>query len=219
MKTLTTILLFCLMVSASNAQQQVETKSVLLDDFISFIAENYRLSSNDNLEDSDDDSEEDDNSEKQANNIVFLIETTKTNPSQEDVISLKQAFRFLSKRLTESDDISIVAYSGMNGLVLEKTTPSETKKILNALDDLKGQIDKNCRDGIAFAYDYINKSYEKQSINTVVMIRNPLASNSTQNTKVSSINYEQDKSKTGNGTAIVLTAITLLPELIAVIKD
>lgn len=215
MKTLTITLAFSLLFLNGFAQdQQIETQSVLLDDFVSFIAENYKIPDIN----SEEDLEEEETAEPISQNIVFLIETTKRNPSQEDIISLKQAFRFLSKRLTDVDKISIVAYSGLNGLVLEKTAATETKKTLHALNDIKGQIDKSCRDGIAFAYELMNKSIEPEYRNSVVMIRNPEAANQSYNTSVATTSQDSIKSK-GNGTAIVLTAITLLPELIAVIKD
>lgn len=215
MKALTIILVFSLFhFNGYTQNQQVETKSVLLEDFISFIAENYKT----DAPVIDDDLDEEEASKPISNNIVFLIETTTKNPSQDDIISLKQAFRFLSKRLNENDKISIIAYSGMNGLVLEKTAPTDTKKTLYALNDIKSQIDKDCRDGIAFAYNYINKSFESDSNNSVVMIRNPKAANQSYNASVATVSQDSVKSK-GNGTAIVLTAITLLPELIAVIKD
>lgn len=215
MKALTIILVISLFpLKGFTQEQQVETKSVLLDDFISFIAENYELPSMKSEEDLD----EEEDVELIPHNIVFLIETTNKNPSQEDIISLKQAFRFLAKRLSKNDHVSIIAYSGMNGLVLDKTDPTDTKKTLYALDDIKGQIDKSCRDGIAFAYEYLKKSFESDSNNSVVMIRNPNAANQHYKSSATSMSQDNIKPK-GNGTAIVLTAITLLPELIAVIKD
>jgi len=207
MKALSTILLFLLMTSHSYSQgKKIQTKSVLLDDFVSFIAENYSLS---NLDEDEDD---------ETNNITFLIETLRRNPSQEDIISLKQSFRFLSKRLSESDNVSIVAYSSINGLVLAKTSPRNIKKILYALDNFNAQIDKECHDGITYAYEYAENIYEGVSNNTVVMIRNPnpkgyAPSNLTTNTM-----QEENKPKKA-GSAIILTAITLLPEIISVIKD
>lgn len=213
MRTLTTILLFVFVMHNSLAQEKnIETKSVLLDDFISFIAENYSLS------EYDDDEEDEDVIE--ARNITFLIETPRRRQSQEDIMSLKQSFRFLSKRLSETDNISIVAYSGLNGLVLPKTSSKSIKKVLYALDNFKAQIDKECQDGITYAYEYANKIHEDLADNSVVMVRNPnpnpvdyVSTNTT-----TSIVEDSNKPKK-NGGAIILTAITLLPEIIAVIKD
>ena len=214
MKTITTLLLFVFIINSSLAQEKnLETKSVLLEDLISFIAKNYSLE--------DENTEEDiDNEEILFRNITFLIEAPRRRMSQEDIISLKQSFRFLSKRLSESDNISIVAYSGLNGLVLPKTSSKSIKKVLYALDNFKAQIDKECEDGITYAYEYANKIHEDLAHNYVVMVRNPNPNpisyvSTTEATNTVDMN---NNTKKNNG-AIILTAITLLPEIIAVIKD
>ena len=214
MKTITTLLLFVFVINSSLAQEKnLETKSVLLEDLISFIAKNYSLE--------DENTEEDiDNEEILFRNITFLIEAPRRRMSQEDIISLKQSFRFLSKRLSESDNISIVAYSGLNGLVLPKTSSKSIKKVLYALDNFKAQIDKECEDGITYAYEYANKIHEDLAHNYVVMVRNPIPNpiSSVSTTEATNTVDMNNNTKKNNG-AIILTAITLLPEIIAVIKD
>lgn len=214
MKTITTLLLFVFIINSSLAQEKnLETKSVLLEDLISFIAKNYSLE--------DENTEEDiDNEEILFRNITFLIEAPRRRMSQEDIISLKQSFRFLSKRLSESDNISIVAYSGLNGLVLPKTSSKSIKKVLYALDNFKAQIDKECEDGITYAYEYANKIHEDLAHNYVVMVRNPIPNpiSSVSTTEATNTVDMNNNTKKNNG-AIILTAITLLPEIIAVIKD
>ena len=190
MRALTTILLFVFVIQNGLSQEkQIDTKSVILDDFVSFIAENYSLSKNDDEDKTEEEEEED------INNITFLIETTRKNPSQEDIISLKQSFRFLSKRLSDTDNISIVAYSGMNGLVLAKTSAKNIKKVLNALDNFKAQIDKECRDGIAYASEYANKTHDDLATNTVVMVRNPNPSTDSYTSTNMTSNFTQEESK------------------------
>ena len=103
---------------------------------------------------------------------------------------------------------------------MPKTSSKSIKKVLYALDNFKAQIDKECEDGITYAYEYADKIYEELANNYVVMVRNPnpnpinyVSTNETSNT-VNKVN----NAKKNNG-AIILTAITLLPEIIAVIKD
>ncbi|WP_250436802.1 vWA domain-containing protein [Hanstruepera flava] len=213
MRTLITILLVAFTIHTSLSQEKsIETKSVLLNDFVSFIAENYSIS---NIEE-----ETDEDEEVKPKSITFLIETPRRNLSHEDIISLKQSFRFLSKRLSETDNISIVAYSGINGLVLAKTSPKSIKEILYALDNFKRQIDKECQDGITYAYEYANKTHDDLAENYVVMVRNPNPNYKNYKSVNSTSNLTQDEPNSKkNGGAIILTAITLLPEIIAVIKD
>ena len=205
---ITLVLIFLVIHNSFTQEKQIETQSVLLDDLVLFIADNYSLS----------DSETDDDIETETKNITFLIETPRRNPSQEDVISLKQSFRFLSKRLSESDRVSIVAYSGMNGLVLAQTSPRDIKKILYTLDNFDAQIDKECRDGIAYAYEYADKNHQEFATNAVVMIRNPNPAGYASANQATNFIQEDNKPKK-SGSAIIIAAITLLPEIISVIKD
>ncbi|WP_191859434.1 vWA domain-containing protein [Hanstruepera ponticola] len=207
MKSLATMVFLFVLANNFAQQKNIETKSVLLNDFISFIADNYSVSNLDATE-----------TPKKINNLVFLIESNRNNPSQEAIITLKQSFRFLSKRLSDNDQISLIAYSGLNGLFLSQSSSKQLKKILNALDDIKSHVEKDCQDGISRGYEYSNEIYDPSANNIVIMIRNPNSSNYTENDISTTHNYPENKTKKGGG-AIVLTAITLLPELIAVIKD
>jgi hypothetical protein len=206
MKTLITILFAITIFTTSNAQNQViETQSVALDDFITFIAENYPMPA--------------ENNNNLSRNITFLIQTKRKNLSNETAIILKQAFKFLSKRLNEDDQISIVAYSGINGLVLDKTSPDDIKKIFFVLNDFKSNVNKIKSDGIAFAYEYANNSYEEDMLNSVVMIRNPHPTNSVIASSITPEEVNDTVAPQKNNSILLLTAITLLPELISIIKD
>jgi len=217
MKKVIHLLVFLLVFIDAKAQN-LETKSVSLDNFISFIADNFPLEST-NKEDKNEDKNED---KITGHQIVFLLETTKKNFSSEDEIILKQAFKFLSNRLTEDDTISIVLYSGQNGLLLDSESPKEIKKVLHALNNVKDNLIENYDDGISQAYNFANNNFDEEVNNTVIMVRNPDAK---EEVKTKSLNndtvtqLEAKTSKNKNGSLVWLTAISLLPELIQVIKD
>jgi hypothetical protein len=135
--------------------------------------------------------------------------------SIEDKVILKQAFKLLSKRLSENDLISIITYSGINGIALNQTEPYNLKRILHTIDNFKSSIKEIYPDGIELAYDYAEENFNEEAINTVVMIRNSNILAQNYNTSVLTAQSQQ-KSKNN---AVLLTAITLLPELIAIIKN
>lgn len=98
MKALTTFILTVFIAMSSIAQEKnIITKSVSLDNLITFIVDNY-ATQNENLE-------------FDFQNITFLIQVPETSLSIEDKVILKQAFKILSNRLTEDDLISIITYS------------------------------------------------------------------------------------------------------------
>src|SRR5687767_15943002 len=66
-------------------------------------------------------------------NLVFLIDVSGSMDEPNKLPLLKSSFKMLVEQLRAQDHISIVVYAGAAGLVLEPTSGSEKKKILNAL--------------------------------------------------------------------------------------
>lgn len=177
----------------------IETKSVSIDNLISFIVDTIDRKTED--------------SESLTNNITFLLQTPVNDLITEDKVILNQAFKLVSKRLTKDDNISIVTYSGFNGIALKQTSPKNLKSILYTLENLKPSVKEFHEDGIELAYAYAKESFMEDSINTVIMIRNPKASNEEL---VTGQNEIAPKKKNN---VVLITAMALLPEIISVIKD
>ena len=198
MKNQITLVLACLLFCVANAQDMViETKSVSIENIISYVIENMDMNS-----------EQDSLSFK---NITFLIQSAPNGLAIEDKVILKQTFKLISKRLSEDDSITIISYSGINGVVLEKTSPKALKKIMHALENYKSSIKELHSDGIQLAYTYAQENFEEDTSSTVVMIRNPKASSASYIQ-----NAEAPKKKSNT---VLITAIGLLPEIISLIKD
>jgi hypothetical protein len=198
MKNQITLTLVCLLSYAVSGQEMaIETKSVAIENVISYVIENIdRSSQGDSLS---------------IKNITFLVQSSPNGLSIEDKVILKQTFKLVSKRLSENDHVSIIAYSGINGVSLKKTSPKELKKIMYALENFKSSIKELHIDGIELAYAYAKENFEENAINTVVMIRNPNA--------VNAINTQNSVVPKKRNNTILITAIALLPEIISVIKD
>jgi hypothetical protein len=205
MKEVATLLFLLLFIALGNAQEiKIKTESVSLENLIPFIAENYSSQESATL-----------------HNITFLIQVGNTGISNDDKVILKQAFKLLSKRLTKNDLISIIGYSGINGLALEQASPKKTKPILHTINNFMSSINEFHKDGIELAYTYAKQNYSEGAVNTIIMIRNPNASSGAvvnQITESESIPTETLAPKSKNN-AVLLTAITLLPEIISIIKD
>jgi secreted protein with Ig-like and vWFA domain len=197
------ILILALFVNATSSAQEknIETQSVSIENLITFIVENYDTATEDEVQ--------------ELKNISFLLQVSNVNQSVEAAVILKQAFKLLSKRLNEDDRISIITYSGINGVALGQTSPKELKKLLYTIDNLGSSVKEFHEDGIELAYEYTKENFIEESINSVVMIRNPNISREVSSNLVTQTT-EAPKKKSN---AVLLTAITLLPEIIAVIKN
>ncbi|RZN82911.1 MAG: hypothetical protein EVB11_06985 [Winogradskyella sp.] len=187
-------------VQLNSQERRVETESVTLENLFTFIVDHF---------------EEDGNPQ----NITFLLKTHKGDFSDEDKFILKQTFKLLSKRLSKDDYVSIATYNDYSGIALTKTPPSDLKKILYTIEYPRESINAFAKDGIELAYTYAKNNYEEDYDNKVVMIRLPERKgsiNSMQNSVTANIAPTKQK---GNGAAVVLSALALLPEIIQVIKN
>ena len=202
MKTL--ILTICTILAIPNCSAQeknIQTYSVTLDQLIGFVVETYKVDK-DNSED--------------PHNVVFLLQFNGQTLTSEEAVLLKQAFKILAGRLSEDTLISIATYSGVNGIALQQTPSTDLKKILNTIENLQSSIKEFHDDGIAMAYDYMNTHFDEDFQNSIVIIRNP---NSSTTSLTSNIQATKEEKSKGKSSAIVLTAISLLPEIISVIKN
>lgn len=198
-KTLITITLALMLSIASHSQEKnIETESVTLDNLITFIVENYNIHADSTV----------------AKNITFLIETYAEKFNIEDGVILKQAFKLLSKRVTENDHISIVTYSNFSGIALNQAKATAVKKLLYVIEHRKSSV-KTFKDGIELDYKFTKEDFIEDSGNSVVMIRLPNRTTDAARTETTA-NTKTNRKKNN---AVVLTAIALLPELIAVIKN
>ncbi|MEH6536104.1 MAG: hypothetical protein V7719_06910 [Psychroserpens sp.] len=205
MKNLITLVIMLLMNYLAIAQEMnVETKSVSIDNLITFIV--------DAIENKDEESDD------APEHYIFLIQTPVSDLIAEDKVILKQAFKLISKRLALTDHISIVTYSGFSGIALKKTSAKDLKEIMYALEHLKSNVKELHKDGIELAYTYANEQADEDTLSTVVMIRNPktMLTRSTATLAAQTV-VPVEVSKNNN--AVLLTAITLLPQIISVIKD
>jgi len=198
MKKLFTIVLTVFVITTSTSQEKnIETKSVSINNLITFIVENYPNSTSD------------------INNIFLLVQLPKQGLAIEEEIVLKQALKLLSSRLTEEDQISIIGYSGLNGIALKPTSAKDIKGMFHAVNDFQSSIKEFHSDGIAFTYEFAEAEFDEEAINTVIMVRNP-------NPSISEINASpvvSNKNGKKKNNAVLITAISLLPELIAIIKN
>ena len=190
------LLVFVLLITAFIQAQEknIKTQSVDIDNLISYVVENYKSKKS---------------SEVTPKNIVLLIQFN-NDFSEEKKIILKQSLKLMSSRLSENDKISILTYSGINGVVMKQTNATKIKKILKSVIDFNESIKEMHKDGIDFAYKYANDHFDEDAINSIIMVRN---SNPTR----IAANSKQGKKKRNN--IFLLTAISLLPEVLSVIKN
>ncbi len=104
-----------------------------------------------------------------ASNLVFLIDTSGSMNQPDKLPLLKNAFHLLVDRLSENDTVSIVAYAGSAGTVLEPTKGSEKDKIRAALDRLEAGGSTAGEAGLRQAYRLAEQSFVEGGVNRVML--------------------------------------------------
>ncbi|MHA6731865.1 vWA domain-containing protein [Devosia sp. A369] len=107
--------------------------------------------------------------EDRASNLVFLIDTSGSMDAPDKLPLLKRAFGLLVDQLSGNDSVSIVAYAGSAGVVLEPTSATDKAKILGALDQLSAGGSTAGAEGITLAYRLAEQAKVSGGTNRVIL--------------------------------------------------
>ena len=107
--------------------------------------------------------------EDRPSNLVFLIDTSGSMDEADKLPLLKRAFSLLVEQLSDNDTISIVAYAGSAGVVLEPTRATERATILAALDGLWAGGSTAGAEGIELAYRLAEDNLVQGGVNRVIL--------------------------------------------------
>ncbi|NIJ53634.1 YfbK domain-containing protein [Dyadobacter arcticus] len=104
-----------------------------------------------------------------ASNLVFLVDVSGSMMDENKLPLLKQAFKLLVDQLRTEDKISIVAYAGAAGVVLEPTPGNEKMKIKEALDNLEAGGSTAGGEGIEMAYKLAKENFLPKGNNRIIL--------------------------------------------------
>ncbi|RYE45177.1 MAG: VWA domain-containing protein [Hyphomicrobiales bacterium] len=107
--------------------------------------------------------------EDKASNLVFLIDTSGSMDEPDKLPLLKRAFALLVDQLGANDTISIVAYAGSAGVVLEPTKATDKAKIIGALENLSAGGSTAGAEGIELAYRLAEQNKVADGVNRVIL--------------------------------------------------
>jgi len=103
-------------------------------------------------------------------NLVFLIDTSGSMYSQDRLPLAKRALNLLIDQLGPGDRVSIVAYAGSAGAVLEPTGGRSKLKMRCALEALRSGGSTAGGQGLALAYDLARRNFDPKAVNRVVLM-------------------------------------------------
>lgn len=104
-----------------------------------------------------------------ASNLVFLLDVSGSMDEPNKLPLVKQSFKMLADQLREQDHVAIVVYAGAAGVVLEPTSGSEKKTIIEALDRLEAGGSTAGGQGLKLAYALAKEHFKAGGNNRVVL--------------------------------------------------
>ncbi len=104
-----------------------------------------------------------------SSHLVFLIDVSGSMDMPNRLPLLKSAFRLLVNNLRDRDSVSIVAYGGTVGVMLNATSGCEKEKILKAIDELTPGGSTPGESGIKLAYSVARNHFIKGGNNRVIL--------------------------------------------------
>ena len=107
--------------------------------------------------------------EKPKANLVFLVDTSGSMDSPDKLPLLQNALKMLVDQMGPEDTVSIVAYAGSAGTVLEPTKAKDKAKIIAALDNMMAGGSTAGAEGIRQAYQLAEANFDKTGINRVIL--------------------------------------------------
>jgi len=102
-------------------------------------------------------------------NLVFLIDTSGSMNAPNKLPLVKQSLAMLLEQLDDNDRVSIVAYAGSAGTVLEPTRAGDRNRVLAAFDRLSAGGSTAGGEGIRQAYALAQRNYDPSGVNRVML--------------------------------------------------
>lgn len=208
MKNLLKVCLIVFFTVQANAQTEKEIKTTMLtlQNLITHAADQFPTT------------------EKQQ--IYLLVEVDEQGIDTDSRFYLEQGLRLLLKRLKPEDRIAIGTYGNHNETLVAYKDVKNVGDVMQSVIKIS-KLSNTTTDGIDIAYQTASMEYQKGAVNSVIMLRNDrLQGNlvtANMNTKQGQHTEPSVSQKVASspklGGAIALTALSILPEILEVIKN
>jgi len=102
-------------------------------------------------------------------NLVFLLDTSGSMSDENKLPLLKESLKILVGNLRPEDRVSIVAYAGSTGLILDSVSGSRKETIIAAFDRLQASGSTAGGAGIVLAYEVAKRNFIRGGNNRVIL--------------------------------------------------
>jgi len=104
-----------------------------------------------------------------ASNLVFLLDTSGSMEAENKLPLLKASLKIMVEHLRPQDRVSIVAYAGSTGLILDSTPGSKKEAIIAAFERLQANGSTAGGAGLKLAYEVAKRNFITGGNNRVIL--------------------------------------------------
>jgi Ca-activated chloride channel family protein len=104
-----------------------------------------------------------------ASNLVFLLDTSGSMADDNKLPLIQESLKILVSRLRPQDRVSIVAYAGSTGIILDATSGSKKERIITAFDELEASGSTAGGAGLQLAYEVAKRNFIAGGNNRVIL--------------------------------------------------
>ncbi len=101
-------------------------------------------------------------------NLVFLIDVSGSMNMANKLPLVKASMKLLTEQLRSQDRVAIVTYAGHAGVLLESTSGSNKKTIINAIENLNASGSTAGGEGIKMAYRIATENFMSNGNNRII---------------------------------------------------
>jgi len=200
--------LVCLQLTGQKTVNEVQTSIINISEFITYVADQFP--------------------KEESQRLLLLIEMEKPSIESDHRFFLEQSMKLLINRLQKDDEIAIVVYGMDNQIILDYTKINNEAYIFSKLASLsKKQEIMTIDDGIDIAHQLATSNHDGEKTTKILMLKDDSKKMNSSLRLSSSFQKKKEVSdaptKIANqpkiGGVIAITALSLLPEILEVIKN
>ncbi|WGK65015.1 hypothetical protein [Croceiramulus getboli] len=198
MKTIFACLITCSL-SLFSWSQSVETVSLKLSELITYVADQLPMD--------------------EPSQLLLLVEAPSNTWTMEHQFYLSQSLQLIQKRMKPEDELALILYGSYNQEVLSLSRSVVVKQVLDDLGRILNRPVSGARgDGIDIAFTVAENQRRADYQSKVLLIRNDVTPLAAKPPPIKSVGEGRAPKKSLGGT-LAVTALGILPEVLAIIKD
>lgn len=107
--------------------------------------------------------------------LTFVIDVSGSMDYENRLGLVKQSLRLLVNQLRPTDQVGIAVYGSRGRAILEHTSVKDSRRILQAIDNLRPEGSTNAEEGLVIGYRMASEAFNPEATNRVILCSDGVA--------------------------------------------